>query len=175
PPPPRGRSGRFGLLPPLAMAFTSVKASQLRPDADVPAQGAGEHPALDRAVEARQAAARVGAATRLGSAGDESAVAGREPEQVALRRPPAAAGAALAVGEDRRAAAREVLRALLAAAEGRLGLGLRELGVALDVDLPAGEARGQAGVHALLADRERELVVGNDDRRLAPLVVEVDL
>src|SRR5207302_3807208 len=94
PPPPRGRSGRFGLLPPLAMAFTSVKASQLRPDADVPAQGAGEHPALDRAVEARQAAARVGAATRLGSAGDESAVAGREPEQVALRRPPAAAGAA---------------------------------------------------------------------------------
>ena len=55
----------------------------------------------------------------------------------------------------------------LAAAEGRLGLGLGELGVALDVDLPAGETRGEAGVHALLADRERELVVGSDDGRLA--------
>src|SRR5205807_1790358 len=55
--------------------------------------------------------------------------------------------AALAVGEDRPTAPGEVLRALLAAAEGRFGLCLRELGVALDVDLPAGEARGEAGVH----------------------------
>src|SRR4029077_6626274 len=83
--------------------------------------------------------------------------------------------AALAVGEDRGAASREVLGALFAAAEGRLGLRLREFGVALDVDLPAGEARGEAGVHALLADRERELVVGDDDGRLARLVVEIDL
>src|SRR6185437_14295816 len=52
---------------------------------------------------------------------------------------------------------------------------LREFGVALDVDLPAGETRGEAGIHALLADRKRELVVGDDDGRLARLVVEVDL
>src|SRR4029079_15358030 len=51
----------------------------------------------------------------------------------------------------------------------------RELGVGLDVDLPAGQARGEAGVHALLADRERELVVRRDDRRLLRVVVEVDL
>ena len=67
--------------------------------------------------------------------------------------------AALAVGEDRGAAAGEVLRAFSAAAEGSFRLGLGELGVALDVDLPAGEARGEAGVHTLLADRERQLVV----------------
>ena len=42
----------------------------------------------------------------------------------------------------------------------------RELGVGLDVDLPAGQARGEAGVQALLADRERELVVRDDDGRL---------
>ena len=73
--------------------------------------------------------------------------------------------AALAVREDRRAAAGEVLL-VAAAAERDVGLRLRELGVGLDVDLPAGETRGEAGVHAFLADRERELVVGDDDRRL---------
>src|SRR5262249_18717402 len=40
---------------------------------------------------------------------------------------------------------------------------------------PAGQTCGEPGVHALLADRERELIVGDDDRRLARLVVEVDL
>ena len=34
-------------------------------------------------------------------------------------------------------------------------------------------SRGEAGVHALLADRERELVVGNDHRRFLQVVVEV--
>ena len=34
---------------------------------------------------------------------------------------------------------------------------------------------GEAGVHALLADRERELVVGDDHGRLLAVVVEVDL
>ena len=55
----------------------------------------------------------------------------------------------------------------VAAAERRLGLRLRELGVGLDVDLPAGQPCGEPGVQALLADRERELVVGDDDGRLA--------
>src|SRR5262249_38979856 len=83
--------------------------------------------------------------------------------------------ATLAVGEHRGATAGEVLRALFAAAEGSLGLGLRELGVALNVDLPARETRGEASVHALLADRECELVVGDDDGRLARVVVEIHL
>src|SRR5205085_5573848 len=82
--------------------------------------------------------------------------------------------AALAVREDRAAAAGELLLAVAAAVR-RLGLGLRELRVGLDVDLPAGQARGEAGVQALLADCERELVVGDDDCRVARLVVDVDL
>ena len=41
------------------------------------------------------------------------------------------------------------LLAVLAAAEGRLGLGLRELLLGLDVDLPAGQARREPGVQAL--------------------------
>src|SRR3954464_885024 len=81
--------------------------------------------------------------------------------------------AALAVREERRATAAEVRVSL--AAEGRLGLLLRELGVGDDVDLPAGEPRGEAGVQALLADRERKLVVGNNDGRVARSVVDVDL
>src|SRR5579859_5752451 len=81
--------------------------------------------------------------------------------------------AALAVRQDRRAAAGELLAVL--AAEGRVGLLLRELGVGLDVDLPAGQAGGEAGIQALLADRERELVVRDDHRRVARLVVDVDL
>src|SRR5262245_28171996 len=82
--------------------------------------------------------------------------------------------APLAVREDRRAAAGELL-VFPAAAEGSLGLGLGELTVGLDVDLPAGQTSGQAGVHALLADCKRELVVRRDDRRLLAVVVEIDL
>src|SRR5436190_292792 len=82
--------------------------------------------------------------------------------------------AALAVGEDGGAAAGD-LRVLAAAAESGLRLGLSELAVGLDVDLPAGQAGGETGVHALLADRERELVVGRDDRRLLAVIVEIDL
>src|SRR5207248_4226976 len=55
--------------------------------------------------------------------------------------------AALAVGEDRRAAAGELL-ALALATECGLGLGLRELAVGLDIDLPAGQAGREACVHA---------------------------
>src|SRR5439155_565187 len=204
PPPPRGRSGRFGLLPPLAMADTSVEAPQFRPYAELLSQDTREHPALCGAVEARQVTARVGAAPRLLPAGHENAFSGREAEQIALRlllghhrvlvvrvaerkllvrRHTAVLRAGqrgvrttLAVGEDRAATAGVVLPTFaVAAAEGRVGLGLRELGVALDVDLPAGKARGEAGVHALLADRERELVVGDDDGRFLRVVVEIHL
>src|SRR5690349_20307255 len=94
PPPPRGRSGRFGLLPPLAMAATSVKAPQFRPYAQLLSEHTREHAALCRAVEARQVGARVGATARLFPAGHEDAVSGRETEQIALRSAPAAAGAA---------------------------------------------------------------------------------
>jgi hypothetical protein len=75
------------------MAATSVKAAQLGPDADLLPQDAGEDPARRRTVETSEAAARVRAAARFVAAGDEHAVAAREPEQLALRRAPAAAGA----------------------------------------------------------------------------------
>ena len=75
------------------MLATSVKALQLRPDADVLSQDARERPLPGCALEAREAAARVGAATGLLPAGDEHALAGGEAEQLALRRPPPAAGA----------------------------------------------------------------------------------
>jgi hypothetical protein len=76
------------------MVITSVKALQLGPDADVLSQDAHEHAALAGALETREVAARVGTAARLVSAGHEDAVAGREAEQLALRRSPAATGAA---------------------------------------------------------------------------------
>ena len=47
-----------------------------------------------------------------------------------------------------------------------------ELGLGLDVDPPAGQAGGEAGVLAVAADRQRELVVGDDHGRLALLVVD---
>src|SRR5215207_8253535 len=78
--------------------------------------------------------------------------------------------AAPAVGEDRRAAAADLL--LLVA---RVLLLLGDLGLRADVDAPAGQARGEARVLALAADRERELVVGHDHGRLAVLVVHEHL
>ena len=47
-----------------------------------------------------------------------------------------------------------------------------ELGLALDVDAPAGEAGGETGVLALLADRQRQLVVGHDDLGGAGVLVD---
>jgi hypothetical protein len=75
------------------MAPTSVKAAQLGLDPHRLPQGPGEHAARRRTLEARQAAARVGAPARFRSASDESAVAGGEAKELALRRPPAAADA----------------------------------------------------------------------------------
>src|SRR5439155_26293050 len=80
-------------------------------------------------------------------------------------------GAAPAGGEDRVAATVEL--GLLAAAVLAVGRGV--LGLGLDVDAPAGQARGQPRVLALAADRQRELVVGDDDRRLARVVVDAHL
>ena len=63
-------------------------------------------------------------------------------------------------------------RLLLVAA---LGLLLGELGLGADVDAPAGQAGGEPGVLALAADRQRELVVGHDHRRLLAVVVDQHL
>src|SRR5690606_21577103 len=49
---------------------------------------------------------------------------------------------------------------------------LVEDAVRLDVDLGARELRGEAGVLALLADRERQLVVGNERAHGLRLLVE---
>ena len=76
------------------MAAISVKASKLSSDAHRLSQHACEPAPVGRALEAHQAAARVHAAAGLGPAGHENTVAGREAQQLALRRAPAAAGAA---------------------------------------------------------------------------------
>ena len=47
-------------------------------------------------------------------------------------------------------------------------------GLGLDVDVPAGQARGEAGVLALLADGEGQLVVGHDDAGVGLLLVDED-
>src|SRR3954453_7618574 len=80
--------------------------------------------------------------------------------------------AAAAVGEDRLGGGRALL---LLAVPAALLLLLGELGLGADVDAPAGEAAGEPGVLALAADRQRELVVGDDHRRLLVGVVDEDL
>jgi hypothetical protein len=62
------------------MVVSSVKARKLRPDAHVLPQYTRERAALRCALEAREAAARVGATAGLASTGDEDAFAGREAE-----------------------------------------------------------------------------------------------
>src|SRR6185312_2586888 len=93
-PPPRGRSGRFGLLPPLAMSPVSVKADQFRADADGLPQHPWEGARGARPLEAARVAARVDAAAGHGPARDEGSVAGSEPHELRLLCAPAAAGAA---------------------------------------------------------------------------------
>jgi hypothetical protein len=66
---------------------------QLRPDADLLPEYPGEHPARSRPFETGKPATRVGAAAGFFATCHEEAVAGGEPDQLALRRPPAAAGA----------------------------------------------------------------------------------
>jgi hypothetical protein len=76
------------------MLATSVKAPQLGPDAHLLPQGAREHASLHRSVEAPETAAGVRAAPGLPAPRDEDAVTGGEADELALRRAPAAAGAA---------------------------------------------------------------------------------
>ena len=57
----------------------------------------------------------------------------------------------------------------------RLLLHLLELGLADDVELPAGELRGEAHVLALAADGERELLVRDDELHAAVGLVDDDL
>src|SRR5439155_21237404 len=58
---------------------------------------------------------------------------------------------------------------------GVAGLLLGQLGLALDVDAPARQPGGQAGVLALLADRQGQLVVVDDDDRRPRLLVQADV
>src|SRR6478672_4926384 len=92
PPPPRGRSGRFG-LPPLAIRSFSVKTPEFGVDSDGLLEDVLEPAPLDRPVEAPDVAAGVRAAAGLRSARHENAVAGRKPDQLTLPTTPAAAGA----------------------------------------------------------------------------------
>ena len=78
---------------------------------------------------------------------------------------------ALAVARDRRALAAHLV--VVAVLGMRLGLGL--LLLALDVDAPAGQLARETRVLALLADGQRELVVGHDDGGRLVLVVDDDL
>ena len=57
----------------------------------------------------------------------------------------------------------------------RLLLHLLELRLADDVELPAGELRGEAHVLALAADGERELLVGDDELHAPVGLVDDDL
>src|SRR5947209_14599907 len=79
-------------------------------------------------------------------------------------------GAAPAVGENGRAAALDLF--LLVAVLGLLG---GELGLGLDVHPPAGQARGEPCVLAFAPDGQRQLVVGDDHRRLFGVVVHQHL
>src|SRR5919197_2149145 len=88
--------GRLGRFDPDSFAITvsSVERCQFRFDLDVLSQGPAECPPSDRALEAREPPARVGAATGLLRARDEPAVLGDEAQELALRSPAAAADTA---------------------------------------------------------------------------------
>ena len=76
------------------MAAPSVKVAQLRLDLQLLPQNTRKHPSLRGPREAGDAATGVGAAVGRSLIRCENAVPGREAEQIALRRRPAAAGTA---------------------------------------------------------------------------------
>src|SRR3954463_2849187 len=78
--------GRFGLLAPDSFAITgsSVERCQFRLDPDVPLQRPAEGAPRDGPLEAREAPARVGAATRLCRPRRQHVLRRDEPEQLAL-------------------------------------------------------------------------------------------
>ena len=130
--------------------------------------------AFDRSLHRRRLLGGDGAAT-VGAELADAVAADVSQRLVGLQAAVARAGqrrvgAAFAVGEDRRAAPGDFL--LLVAVLGLLG---GELGLRADVHAPAGEAGGEPRVLALAADRQRELVVGDDHRRLLGLVVDQHL
>src|ERR671934_2266724 len=88
--------GRFGRFDPDSFAITgsSVERCQFWFDQDVPLQRPAEGPPRDGALETGEAAARVGAAPRLRTGRDEPPLFRDEPQELALRRLPAAADAA---------------------------------------------------------------------------------
>src|SRR5215213_9601272 len=88
--PPRGRIGLLGL--PGGIGGGSVETREPRVDADVPAERAVERPPRRRALETREASARVDASAGAG-AGHELTVARVEALELALRCLTAAAGA----------------------------------------------------------------------------------
>jgi len=75
------------------MTATSVKAPQLRPDLQLLPQNACEHAVFCGALEAGETLTRVRAAAGFVTPGYKNAFAGSETQQLALRRPPATAGA----------------------------------------------------------------------------------
>src|SRR6185295_7560698 len=84
------------------------------------------------------------------------------------RAPDRRVGATAAGGQHRHATTVEGFFALVL----DLGVFGGKLGLRLDVDAPAGEAGSETGVLAIAADRQRELVVGDDHGRLALVVVD---
>ena len=79
--------------------------------------------------------------------------------------------AAFAVSKQR-GTARVVAVAVAKVPRGFLGVERR---LTLDLDPPTGQACGKLRVHPLLADGKRQLIVGDDDRRLTSLVVHQHL
>src|SRR4051794_6100916 len=84
-------------------------------------------------------------------------------------------GTALAGRRDRDAAAGELVLLALSAGIRDVGVLGVVLGLGHDVDAPAGQPVGEAGVLALLADGQRQLAVRHDHGGLLGGVVDVDL
>src|SRR6476659_10590017 len=84
-------------------------------------------------------------------------------------------GTALAGRRDRDAAAGELVLLAFRAGVGHVGVLGVVLGLGYDVDAPAGQPVGEAGVLPLLADGQGQLAVRHDHGGLLGGVVHVDL